>query len=54
MVLAELKRHKGDDVVVCVVPSIIRGVLAGLLRGVEPAAVGELVEDGGGVDIVEV
>ena len=54
VVLAELKRHKSDDVVVCVVPSIIRGVLAGLLRGVEPTAAEEPAEDGAGADIVEV
>jgi broad specificity phosphatase PhoE len=53
--LAELKRHRTDDVVVCVVPSVIRRILAGRLRGLDPeAAAAELPEHDGLIDMVAI
>jgi phosphoserine phosphatase len=53
-VLDELKRHKSDDAVVCVVPSVIRRILAGRLRGLEPDALPDVPEHDGGIDMVEI
>jgi phosphoserine phosphatase len=52
--MAELGRHKGEEVIVCVVPSIIRGVLASLLRGNLTEELDELADQDGEVAIVEV
>ena len=52
-VLAELKRLGSEAVVVCVVPTIVRKVLAAQLVGEEHAEAGEPEEDGGRVDVVE-
>lgn len=52
-VLAELERHKGDEVIVCVVPSIIRRVLSSQLRGKPPEELTELADQDGEFDVVE-
>lgn len=53
MILAELRRHKKDEVVVCVVPSDIRRVLASLLAGKEIEATEDLTGGDGGPEVVE-
>jgi broad specificity phosphatase PhoE len=52
-VLAELGRHKGDEVIVCVVPSLIRRVLASQLRGTSPEEASEPADQDGEFDIIE-